>query len=249
MLAAGRGAAYVGRVTTIAVIPARFASSRLPGKPLADIGGIPMVEHVRRRTLSSGAVDRVLVATDDERIADVIAGFGGEAILTGSAVSGTHRVAMAVAGLSADFVVNVQGDMPLLTPGHVATLVALLHEGAPIATLACPMDADPHQEQVVKVVTRTDGRALYFSRAAIPVRGPYRRHLGLYGFRADALARIVTLPPAGLEQSEDLEQLRWMEAGFDVVVGDVDAAYPGVDTPAQLAAVQLLYANLEGKRA
>lgn len=226
------------------MIPARWGSSRLEGKPLADLGGLPLVEHVRRRVIASGIVDRVLVATDDVRILRAVNAHHGEAILTGEHPSGTHRVAEAVsvAAPDAELVLNVQGDLPLLDSAHVAALVALLRSGAAIATLAAPLEGDPADPHVVKVVVGADGRALYFSRAAIPHRGPFRRHVGLYGFAAAALRHAIALEPGALERSEDLEQLRWLEAGLPIAVGLVDRAEPGVDTPEQLDAVRRLYA-------
>jgi 3-deoxy-D-manno-octulosonate cytidylyltransferase len=232
------------RSRVVAVIPARWASSRLPGKPLADIHGLPMVEHVRRRVVESGAVGRVIVATDDERIARAVEEHGGEAVLTGEHPNGTHRVAAVAGETDAELVVNVQGDMPLLDPAHVRALVGELERGAAIATLATPLEGDPHDRHVVKVVVGRDGRALYFSRSAIPSGGPWSRHLGLYGFDRGALRRAIAAPASRLERSEDLEQLRWMDAGLPITVATVDRAAPGVDTPEQLETVRHLLSTL-----
>ncbi len=225
----------------LGVIPARWGSSRLEGKPLALIDGLPMIEQVRRRAARSGALGRVIVATDDVRILAAVRAHGGEAMLTGEHPDGTHRVAAVAEEIGAELVVNVQGDMPLLDPAHVADLVALLRQGAPIATLACPLVGDPHDPHLVKVVVAADGRAVYFSRAAIPHRGPWLRHLGLYGFTRAALRRAIGHPASALERSEGLEQLRWMDAGLPITVGVVDHAAPGVDTPEQLEAVRRLF--------
>lgn len=223
----------------LAVIPARWASSRLPGKPLADIAGLPMVEHVRRRVLQAQGVQRVLVATDDERVVRAVQAHGGEAVLTGPARSGTERVARVAASTEASLVINVQGDMPLVDPAHVEQVAQLLSQGAPVATLAAPLD-DPASPHLVKVVLDARGRALYFSRQPIPHRGPWLRHLGLYGFRAEVLQEIPSLPDCALARSEDLEQLRWMHSGIEVRVAVVAGAPPSVDTPEQLARVRAL---------
>jgi 3-deoxy-manno-octulosonate cytidylyltransferase (CMP-KDO synthetase) len=242
------------------VIPARFASTRLPGKPLLDIGGRTMIQRVVEQACASGA-DEVLVATDDERIAAAVHDprrpGRAIAILTDpDLLSGTDRVAVVAAlrGWSAEtVVVNVQGDEPFLPPALVAQAAQLL-EGDPaaqVATLATPIESldefmDPN---VVKVVTALDGAALYFSRAPVPWSrdgapaglasqrefAGAMRHVGLYAYRADALRRITSLPPTALEQREKLEQLRALEHGMRIVVGTcTERTAPGVDTAADL---------------
>jgi len=226
----------------IGVIPARFASIRFPGKPLSPLAGKPMVLHVWEAARSAKRLDRVVVATDDERIAACVRAAGGEARMTSpEAKSGTDRVAEVARSLPADAYVNLQGDEPLM-PGEnvdraVETLLAA--DGRAIATLAigAPPEAgaDPN---TVKVAVAGDGRALYFSRSAIPYfrSGPpaYRKHLGIYAYRADALAEVAALPPSPLERAESLEQLRWLEAGYTIWVGEAAGDSIGVDTPADL---------------
>lgn len=230
----------------LAVIPARFESHRLPGKPLADIAGKPMVQHVYERA-SASAVDRVVVATDDVRIRDAVSAFGGEAVMTRSDhVSGTDRVheaaGRALAG-PGDIIVNVQGDEPLLDPTLVDRLVEAVRDGADVATAATPV-ADAADPNVVKVVCDASGHALYFSREPIPHGGPYLQHLGVYAFRRDALERFVTTSPGRLERIERLEQLRVLESGGRIRVVLVDRAHPSVDTPADLAHVRAHFEEL-----
>lgn len=217
----------------LVVIPARMGSRRLPGKALAPIAGLPMVEHVRRRALRAARAERIVVATDDARIAEMVRGHGGEAVLTGPAPSGTHRVALAAAAHPGP-VVNVQGDMPLLEPAHVDAVIALLDGGAEIATLSAPWPAGASQADpaLVKVIPGPD-----FQRA--PAEGA-RLHVGIYGFGPGVLARAAAAPRSARAAREDLEQLAWLDAGLRVVVGRVDAAPPSVDTPEQLEAVRRL---------
>ncbi|MBW1881219.1 MAG: 3-deoxy-manno-octulosonate cytidylyltransferase [Deltaproteobacteria bacterium] len=221
------------------MIPARWGSTRLPGKPLLLVGDLPLVEHVRRRVQGAASVERVVVATDDARIAAAVEAGGGEARLTGPHTSGTHRVAALLDQVEGEYVLNVQCDQPGLNPAHVDAVVALLREGAEVATLAAPLpeDADPADPSRVKVVLDTTGDALYFSRAPIPVGGPWLRHIGIYGFTRTALARCVQAPPSALERSEDLEQLRWLAAGIRVRVGLVDRVAESLDTSDQLHAL------------
>jgi 3-deoxy-manno-octulosonate cytidylyltransferase (CMP-KDO synthetase) len=242
------------------VIPARYASTRLPGKPLREIAGRPMIEHVWRRAAASGATD-VIVATDDPRIAAACEAFDAQVALTDpSHPSGTDRLAEVarVRGWAADdVIVNVQGDEPLLPPANVAQVARLLVEdpGAALSTLATPIGSlheflDPN---VVKVVADARGRALYFSRAPIPwqrdaapaglrSQSSYAgalRHVGLYAYRCAALLRMASLPPSPLEQAERLEQLRALENGMNIRVAvAVEVPGPGVDTEADLAAAE-----------
>jgi 3-deoxy-manno-octulosonate cytidylyltransferase (CMP-KDO synthetase) len=242
-----------------AVIPARFGSTRLPGKPLLPLAGEPMILHVYRAALRSGAAD-VIVATDDARIRDACRAAGASVEMTASEhPSGTDRIAEIAhrrGWAGGDVVVNVQGDEPLIPPALVGQVAALLLStpAAAIATLATPLASqreylDPN---VVKVVARPDGMALYFSRAPIPWdrdgaaggnpghRGA-RRHLGLYAYRVAALRALAAAPPAELERRERLEQLRALAIGLAIVVADaVEQPGPGVDTPEDLARIEAL---------
>ena len=234
----------------IAIIPARFHSTRLPGKALASIAGRPMVWHVAARTRRARGLARVIVATDDARIADAVQATGADAVLTrADHPSGTDRLAEVVAGLDAPIVVNVQGDLPLLDPAMVERLVERLgaDPSLPMATLATALhdDAEWRSPHVVKVVFGADGRALYFSRSPIPHdRDGSRasaaplgwRHIGMYAYRREVLLRLAALPPSPLEQRERLEQLRALENGIAIGVVEWTAAEPviEVDTQADL---------------
>jgi len=230
----------------LVLIPARMASSRLPGKPLADIAGEPMIVHVWRRAMDA-KVGPVWVATDSAEIAAAVEKSGGRAVMTRSNhPSGTDRIHEVVAkigpGGGADIVVNVQGDLPTLDPGNVADAVALLANPAvDIGTLAAEITKDRERDDpnVVKVVGSPVGparlRALYFTRARAPFGdGALYHHIGLYAFRRAALDRFVALPPSPLEQREKLEQLRALEAGMRIDVAIVAAVPLGVDTPEDL---------------
>ncbi len=242
--------------SVVAVIPARFESTRLPGKPLAEIAGKPMIQHVYERTSAARGVDRVVVATDDERIREAVGAFGGEVIMTSAAhQTGTDRIAEAVSELEATVVVNVQGDLPMLDPATVAAAVAPLleDESVPMATLMTPIGdgADLDNPNVVKVVVDGDGFALYFSRAPIPHwrdghdRGETiaRRHIGLYVYRREFLLAFAAMPSTPLERAEKLEQLRALENGHRIRVVEVDDAGVEVDTPADLDKVRALIAG------
>ncbi len=229
------------------LIPARMASTRLPGKPLADIAGTPMIVHVWRRAMAA-KLGPVLVATDAPAIAAAVEKAGGAAVMTRSDhASGTDRVHEALArvdpGRGADIVVNMQGDLPTLEPKSLVAAVAVLLEdrGVDIATLAAEI-AKPEERgnpNVVKVVGTPVGparlRALYFTRATAPAgEGPLYHHIGLYAFRRAALERFVKLPPSPLEQREKLEQLRALEAGMRIDAAIVDTVPLGVDTAEDL---------------
>ncbi len=233
----------------VAVIPARWASVRFPGKPLALLAGRPMIVHVLERARESAVFDAVWVATDDERIAAVVRQAGGVARMTrADHATGTERVAEAAADLPPDaIVVNVQGDEPLIAPALLCELVELLatDPAVDIATAAHEArDAagrtSPH---VVKVVRGANGDALYFSRAAVPHSRDddttYLHHIGIYAFRHAALARFVQLAPSALERREGLEQLRGLENGMRIRVLVTAHASRGVDTPEDLKAVAL----------
>jgi 3-deoxy-manno-octulosonate cytidylyltransferase (CMP-KDO synthetase) len=235
----------------VAVIPARFASTRFPGKPLADIDGRPMIEHVYRRAAASPAVSRVIVATDDLRIATTVTGFGGQVRLTRpDHPSGTDRLAEVAAALDCDVVVNVQGDEPLLDPRAIEEVVAPFADPSiSMTTLYRRIDtpAELTDPNVVKVVVDRAGFALYFSRSPIPhqrdPRGgwpPLYRHIGLYAYRRSALMVLASLEPTPLERAESLEQLRALEHGIRIKT--VETAYDsiGVDTPQDLEQVRRL---------
>jgi 3-deoxy-manno-octulosonate cytidylyltransferase (CMP-KDO synthetase) len=238
----------------LGIIPARFASSRFPGKPLIDLCGKPMVQRVYEQALKAESLDEVWVATDDARIAQVVRAFGGRAVMTPrSCPTGTDRLAMAAKGKAGkgDIVVNIQGDEPLLPPSMIDTLVALLSmdKAAAMATLAHPIQgkAELANPNAVKVVLAEGGRALYFSRAGIPyprakgagIAGALK-HIGLYAYRAEFLAKFTRLKPTPLERAECLEQLRALEHGFAIQVGMVQKSTQAVDTPADAAKVRAL---------
>jgi 3-deoxy-manno-octulosonate cytidylyltransferase (CMP-KDO synthetase) len=243
----------------IVVIPARMASTRLPGKPLADINGTPMIVHVLRRALAA-AIGPVAVACAEPAIADAVRAAGGTAILTDPALpSGSDRVHAALALLDPearhDVVVNLQGDLPTIPPGQVrAVLDPLADPGTDIGTLVAEI-TDPAEAAAPSVVKAAcafaDGAgvapALYFSRLPIPYGdGPRWHHVGVYAWRRAALARFVALPPSGLERREHLEQLRALEAGMRIGCARVAHAAFGVDTPADLERARaILAANRE----
>ena len=235
----------------VAVIPARFASTRFPGKPLADLGGRPMIEHVYRRAAASPLVTRVIVATDDLRIATVVHGFGGEVRLTRpDHETGTDRLAEVAATLDCDVVVNVQGDEPLLDPRAIGQVVEPFADPSVSMTTLYHRIHDPSEladPNIVKLVVDRAGFALYFSRAPIPhardPRGgwpPLFRHIGLYAYRRTALLVLAALEPTPLERAEKLEQLRALEHGIRIKA--VETAYDsiGVDTPEDLEQVRRL---------
>jgi 3-deoxy-manno-octulosonate cytidylyltransferase (CMP-KDO synthetase) len=237
----------------IVVIPARYASTRLPGKPLQEIAGKPMIEWVYRQALQSGASD-VIVATDDERIVAACKRFGAPVELTSTEhASGTDRIAELARRFGWDderIVVNVQGDEPLISPLSIAQTARLLgwHPQATIATLMAPLEAESEfrDPNFVKVVTDKDGWALYFSRAPIPWPRDgglpaARRHIGLYAYRAGGLKAISAAPPCALEETERLEQLRALWLGFKIIVANaVEPPSPHVDTPEDLEKIRRL---------
>ncbi len=229
----------------LAVVPARFASTRLPGKPLKADTGKPLIQHVVEAAQRARRLDRIVVATDDDRILQAVRAFGGEAVLTrADHPSGTDRVAEVAAAMpDSPIVVNLQGDEPEISPEALDLVVSLLEDDPtlPMATLATPIRdpatfADP---SCVKVVRDAHGHALYFSRGPIPHHrdGPPADgvlgllHLGLYAYRRDFLLKLATLPPSPLEGAEKLEQLRVLEAGATIAVGVVDESSVGIDTP------------------
>ena len=212
-----------------------------------------MILHVLEAGRASRRLSRVAVATDDQRIADAVRGAGGEAIMTSAgAASGTDRLAEAARSIPADVYVNIQGDEPLMSAENIdrAVEALLVSSAREIATLAIPMTAaEAPDPNVVKVAAARDGRALYFSRAPIPFARAgapaYRKHLGLYAYRAKTLERLSALPPSPLEKTESLEQLRWLEAGYDIWVAEAASDSIGVDTPEDLARVEEYLARKE----
>ena len=234
------------------IIPARYGASRLPGKPLADVHGRPLVAHVVERARRANGVDVVTVATDDERIARAAREAGADAVLTGPAETGTDRVAQAARVMlpRPTVVVNLQGDEPFMEPAAVEALVHALDEGgSEMATMARPLDeGEWTRPEVVKVVTDRMGNALYFSRAPIPARrepGPSplaRAHVGMYAFTAAFLERFAALEPGRLEREERLEQLRALEHGYRIRVVDTTYRGFGVDTPQDLERARALVA-------
>lgn len=235
---------------TAIIIPARYASSRLPGKPLLKETGKYLVQHVYEQAEKTKARD-VIVATDDERICRAVESFGGRVVMTRSDhATGTDRVAEVAATLDADVIVNLQGDEPLIDPATLDLLPSLLERdaGADVATLAVPLTTEEawRDPNCVKVVCDRHGRALYFSRSPIPFvrdgRPDFRRqpplflqHLGLYAYRRSFLLRLAQLPPEPIEETEKLEQLRVLAHGRGIQVGVVPHAGRGVDTPADYA--------------
>jgi len=234
----------------VAIIPARYASTRLPGKALAPIGGVPMVQRVYERACAAAGIERVVVATDDERVAAAVRAFGGELAMTGAHATGTDRLAEVAAALDADIVVNVQGDLPLIEPATIAACVAPLRAD-PTLGMASPMtpirdEAEMRSPHVVKVVVGGDGCALYFSRSPVPYwRGTAggvlgRRHIGIYAYRRTLLLELAAAPRTLLERAEELEQLRALERGVRIRMIEVDSAPPEVDTAEDLARVRRL---------
>src|SRR6185369_6556391 len=223
------------------VIPARWDSSRFPGKPLAMIAGASLIQRVVERAARCARADAVYVATDDDRIADHVAGFGGRVVRPeGDFATGTDRIAAALDLLDGDYqqIVNVQGDEPLIDAGSVDAVIEVLQTtGADIATLASPLESEDERasRDVVKVVTALNGDALYFSRA--PLAGA-DRHVGLYGYQTAVLRTLASLPPSPLERAESLEQLRALQNGFKIRVVRTSKAHLGVDRPEDIARVE-----------
>jgi 3-deoxy-manno-octulosonate cytidylyltransferase (CMP-KDO synthetase) len=237
----------------VVVIPARYGSTRLPGKPLVSLNGQPMIQRVYERAKLARRVDRVIVATDDDRIVKAVTSFGGEARMTRpDHRTGTERVAEVAAHVEGEVFVNVQGDEPLLDPAAVDIAVsALLDEPqAAVATVATPIKVpgDIMDPNVVKVVLDFDDNALYFSRAPIPwvrdtgntIQVRHLKHLGLYVFQREALLEYPTLPQGELERIEQLEQLRWLENGSKIRVAEVEHDAISVDVPEDVARVEKL---------
>ncbi len=243
-------------MTTIGIIPARYASTRFPGKPLANINGKTMIQRVYEQAQKAN-LQQIVVATDDERILNHVLNFGGKAVITKeSHPSGTDRCFEAYCTFDnpADFVVNIQGDEPFIQPSQINQLIeALTKPGAQIATLARKLTETDKilSADTVKLVMNLQHEALYFSRHPIPfIRGSqpgnwasqhsFYQHIGLYGYRADVLEQLVQLPVSDLEKCESLEQLRWLEHGYKIRVGITTEAAHGIDTPEDLEKVLAL---------
>jgi 3-deoxy-manno-octulosonate cytidylyltransferase (CMP-KDO synthetase) len=241
----------------VVVIPARYGSTRLPGKPLADLGGRPLIEHVWRRALEAKLPARVLIATDDERIRAALPAEAEVVMTRADHPSGSDRIAEVAAGLDCGILVNVQGDLPMLDPTLVDDLIALLRSDATLglATVAVPIEtaAELANPSVVKVVCDLGGRALYFSRATIPYDREKpgtptgaMRHVGIYAYRRETLLGFAAMAPTPLERTESLEQLRALENG--IVIGVVRRAHGvpiEVDTPEDLAVARRALARSE----
>jgi 3-deoxy-manno-octulosonate cytidylyltransferase (CMP-KDO synthetase) len=237
-------------VKTLAVIPARFASTRFPGKPLALIAGKPMIQHVWERCAQAWNVDHVIIATEDARIVSACMAFGADCRLTSAAhASGTDRIAEIASRLPEfDRVLNVQGDEPGIAPETVSAVAEALRTDCPISTAIARLtgNEDLQSPNVVKVVTTLSGAALYFSRSPIPAhrdgtagtKPVYYRHMGIYGFQRGILLEVTRLPQSPLERAESLEQLRWLQAGLSIQCVEVAGYSIGVDTPEDLQAVE-----------
>lgn len=241
----------------LAIIPARMASTRLPGKPLLCETGKPLIQHVVENAMRAASLARVVVATDDQVIVDAVKSFGGEAVLTGPHPNGTSRLAEALTLIESDhdIIVNVQGDEPEIDPRVIDALVAGIaaDADAPMATLCSRFASgeDPTNPNIVKLVRDVRGRAMYFSRSLVPFdrdgggvsgvsakpQAAYWKHPGLYAYRRDFLANVYpTLSPTPLEEIEKLEQLRVLEHGHAIAVIEANAPEPGIDTPEQYTA-------------
>jgi 3-deoxy-manno-octulosonate cytidylyltransferase (CMP-KDO synthetase) len=239
-----------------AIIPARFGSTRFPGKPLADKTGKPLIQHVVEQVRNARSVKRIVVATDDQRIYDAVQTFGGEAVMTrDDHPNGTSRLAEAVQAISPslpdddEIILNVQGDEPEIEPDVIDQLVQGLANDpdAPMATLASPFadDEDPSDPNIVKLLVDQAGHAMFFSRSLIPhyrdadaqrPQPPYLKHPGLYAYRRGFLLTYVTLAPTPLEEAEKLEQLRALEHGYKIAVVQTTVRHHGIDTPEQYKA-------------
>lgn len=247
----------------LVIIPARYASTRFPAKPLALLGGRPIIEHVYRQV--SKAVSDVVVATDDERIKAAVEAFGGRAVMTSTEhQSGTDRCYEALQRVGGDYdvVVNVQGDEPFVQPEQIEALIACFDDPATqIATMVKPFKESDGVEALEnpnspKVVVSRDMKALYFSRSVIPYmrgaernewlkRHTYYKHIGIYAFRAKTLAEITALPQSPLELSEKLEQLRWLENGYVIGLATTNRETIGIDTPEDLCRAEAYLATFE----
>lgn len=250
-------------MTFIGIIPARYASSRFPGKPLAMIGGMTMIERVYRQV--SKELDDVVVATDDQRIIQAVTAFGGRAVMTSDTHrSGTDRCREAYVntGSDADVIINIQGDEPFIDPTQIAEIKRCFDiKGTEIATLIRPFPSDGKYEDLAdpnrpKVVVDNDMRAIYFSRSVIPfcrgieknawpAKTQYYTHVGMYAYTADTLQAITSLPQSPLEIAESLEQLRWLQNGYTIRTAITNCTTVGIDTPEDLAhAIEMFHPDI-----
>ena len=241
----------------IGIIPARYGSTRFPGKPLADIGGKSMIQRVLEQAKQATSLSKVIVATDDERIAEAVSSLGEEVVMTRSDHhNGTDRCQEAYDRLIADglipanptdYIINIQGDEPFIDPAQIDELAAILDGTIELATQLASVDSAQmlHDPKEAKIVVNAKNEALYFSRSPIPhlwgiepdqwhTHHTYHRHVGLYAYRADVLKKITQLPPSPLERAESLEQLRWLEAGFQIKLVPTRYQTPSVDSPADI---------------
>ncbi|NOZ60395.1 MAG: 3-deoxy-manno-octulosonate cytidylyltransferase [Calditrichaeota bacterium] len=245
----------MNRLKTVGIIPARYQSTRFPGKPLARIAGKPMIQRVYERASLAKLLDDVIVATDDERILGAVKKFGGRAEMTSpQAANGSERIAEVARGLDCDLVVNIQGDEPLIDAEVIDQLVRLMADNAdaPVGTLVRKIESakDLLNPNIVKVVVDKNWYALYFSRAVIPFqrdgaersewprKSVYYWHVGIYIYRRNFLLKFVDLPPSALEKAEQLEQLRMLENGYRLKVALTDKIAMGVDVPEDIAKVE-----------
>ncbi len=241
---------------TLGVLPARWGSTRFPGKPLHLIAGLPLIQHVWNRCKACSTLHEIVVATDDSRIFDAVVAFGARAVMTSpDHPTGTDRIAEALQSFpQATHVVNIQGDEPLIDPGLIdaLTMAIIAKDGPAMATAANPLDpTDPAvtDPNVVKVVCAKNGLALYFSRSPLPyfrnsvASLPVLRHKGIYAYRRNFLETFVTWPASPLEQAESLEQLRALENGASILVLETNDTSPGVDTPEQAREIERLLAE------
>jgi len=262
-------------MTTLAVLPSRYSSSRFPGKPLVLIAGKPMIQWVWEATIASRGIDRVVVATDDVRIASVVTSFGGIVVITDTSIqSGTDRVAAAVEKMncSFDIILNIQGDEPAMHPETISSVVDLMLQNPTIeiGTASCSFSSaeELFDSNSVKVVTNDINQALYFSRSPIPYLrngqhifktnfsswllqdqlDRFQRHLGIYAYRPEALCKFTKLKPHWLEQFEMLEQLRALAAGMTIGVAKTPHLSLGVDTPEDIQAVELILAQRRSEK-
>jgi 3-deoxy-manno-octulosonate cytidylyltransferase (CMP-KDO synthetase) len=236
---------------TICIIPARYGSTRFPGKPLALINGKPMIQHVTEQAHKAFSPTKVVVATDDERISRAVQQLGFDAVITDTHHrSGTERCAQALDMMNQNFdlVINIQGDEPFIDPQQIDDLARLFdNQKVEIATLMLktPAEKGIYNPNIVKVVTNTNGKALYFSRAPIPftrdaaqeAKSFFMKHIGIYAYRSHVLKQIVKLPPGALEEIEKLEQLRWLEHDFSIYVIETFVENISVDTPEDLSKI------------
>ncbi len=238
------------RLQSVGIIPARYASSRFEGKPLVDLLGKPMVQHVYESACRAETLDEVIVATDDQRIYDAVTRFGGNVQMTGECETGTERVAVVAAGLNCDIVANIQGDEPLLKPAQIDLMLQPILDKPEVQVCTLKQRVktvvDYRDINVVKVVTDLHGDALYFSRASMPGKipetelhkFPVYRHVGLYAYRREQLLAFTRWDRTPYELAEGLEQLRFLENGVPIHVVETDTPLIGVDVPADLERVK-----------